>query len=330
MLENKDSILGYGMYILDEFEFESGKVLQDVVVEYTIVGTPKYDDDGNISNAIVYCHNFNGNYSSIDDEYQFTCEGGPFDKNDYCFISISSLGFPGSCSPSTTGLKHNFPEYTLKDRVNFKRQFLAEKLNMHHVHGITGTGSGGYEVYTWACEYPDEMDFIMVGNTSFKTNGYRYVISKAIDSIIESTDGFYDEIYSESLSRVMVSIYRLVYSNYFSKKIFQKMSNDEIDVLMDDFVDDGLFTDIYDFKYRNDCVLNYDIEDKLENIKVKVLVVISNENMYYIPKYDSFPIEKLVENSKVISYESQRDYAHNEDYSSVIDDISEFLDEFKN
>lgn len=329
MVIEEDSILGYGKYVLDEFEFESGKVLKDVVVEYTITGTPKFDSEGNISNAIVYCHHFNGNYSSINDEYQFTHEGGPFDKRNYCFISISSLGFPGSCSPSTTGLKHNFPKYTIKDRVNFKRQFLAEMLNMTHVHGITGKGAGGYEVYTWACEYPDEMDFIMVGNTSFKTNGYRYVISKAIDGIIESSDNFYDEIYNESLSHIMVSIYRLLYSNYFSKKILQSMSNDEIDVLMDDFVDEGLFTDIYDFKFRNDCVLDYDVEDKLENIKVKVLVVISNEDLYYIPEYDSFPLEKLVENSKVICYESQRDYAHDEDYSPVIDDIEEFLEEFR-
>lgn len=329
MVGDDDSILGYGEYRLEEFEFESGEVLQDVIVEYFITGTPKYDVDGNIVNAIVYCHNFSGNCSSIGDEYQFTNEGAPFDKNDYCFISISSLGFPNSCSPSTTGLKHNFPKYTIKDRVNFKRQFLDEKFNMTHVHGITGEGTGGYEVYTWACEYPDEMDFIMVGNTSFKTNGYRYVIAKAIDSIIDSSDGFYEEVYNESLSRVMVSVYRLLYSNYFSKKIFQGMSNDEIDVLMDEYVDEGLFTDLYDFKYRNDCVLDYNIEDKLENIKVKVLIVISNEDMYYIPEYDSFPIEKLAKQAKIISYESKRDYANNEDYSQVIDEIRDFLEEFK-
>lgn len=47
------------------------------------------------------------------------------------------------------------------------------------------------------------------------------------------------------------------------------MSNSEIDRLMDDFVDEGLFTDIYDFKFRNDCVLGYDVEDKLKDIKAK-------------------------------------------------------------
>lgn len=329
MFGNNDPILGYGIYILDEFKFEQGDVLENVEVEYYVTGTPKYDEEGNIVNVIVYCHNFNGNCSSIEDEFQFTRENAPFDKNDFCFISISSLGFSGSCSPSTTGLRQNFPNYTVKDRVNFKRQFLKEKFNLNHILGITGKGIGGYEIYTWACEYPEEMDFIAVGNTSFKTNGYRYVISKAIDSIIESSDAFYEDIYNESLSKMMVSIYRLLYSNYFSKKIFQTMSNDEIDVLMDDFVDEGLFTDIYDFKFRNDCVLEYNVENKLKNIQAKTLIVSSTDDIYYSPEYDAAPIEKLVKNSKIIFYESKKDHAGIENYSNVMDDLKEFLDVFK-
>ena len=41
----------------------------------------------------------------------------------------------------------------------------------------------------------------------------------------------------------------------------------------DDFVDEGLFVDIYDFKLRNDAVLEYDVEDKLHNIKAKSLIL---------------------------------------------------------
>ena len=47
-------------------------------------------------------------------------------------------------------------------------------------------GFGGYEAYTWACEYPDEMEFLIIGYSSFKTNGYCYIISKIIDAIILS------------------------------------------------------------------------------------------------------------------------------------------------
>ena len=41
---------------------------------------------------------------------------------------------------------------------------------------------------------------------------------------------------------------------------------------MDSFVDEGSIVDIYDFKYRNEATLDYDIEDKLSNIKAKTSV----------------------------------------------------------
>ncbi len=282
-----------------------------------------------MTNVILYCHRFNGSYSSLDDIFKLTAKGKPFDFDKYYFISITSLGFPNSCCPSTTDLKHNFPKYTMKDRVNFKRQFLKERFNIDNVYGIIGRGVDGYEAYTWACDYPDEMDFIICSGTAFKTNGYRYVVSKCMESIIDSSDDFYSDIYSDSLSRMIVSINKLLYSNYFSKQVFHNMTNDEIDVLMDDFVDDGLFVDIYDFKLRNDAVLEYDVEDKLKNIKAKALIVSSKNNMYYSPNFDVMPIEDLIENSKIILLEPSANYSTYEDYPMIEDELNNFLDSVK-
>ncbi len=324
-----ESFLGYGDYTFDEFKFENGDVLKDVKVEYTITGTPKYDDDGNMINAIVYCHNFNGSSSSINDLYQITADGAPFDKKEFCLICITALGFSESCSPSSTGLKYNFPHYSVLDVVNFNRQFLQEFLNINHVFGLAGAGLGGYEVYTWACEYPDEMDFIMVCDSSYKTNGYRYVITKAVDSIIQSSEGFYSETYDVSLSKTLVSVYRLLYSFYFSKRVFQEMSRNEIDVLMDDYVDEGLFTDIYDVKYANDIILNFDVEDKLCNIKAKALILGNKDDLYFSSKYDTVPVENLIDNSEIFLYNSHKRHDGYEDYSVVTEVFEEFLKEFK-
>lgn len=329
MVNVNETFEGYGKYVLESFEFESGRVLNDVVVEYLAKGTPKYDDDGNITNAIIYCHTHNGNYASLEEIYDLGHEGKPFDFNEYCFISITSLGFPDSCSPSTTNLKHNFPKYVIKDRVNFKRQFIKERFNLDRVCGVIGRGVGGYEVYTWACEYPDEMDFIIVSGSAYKTNGYRYVVSKCMESIMESSDDFYSDVYSDSLSRMMVSINRVLYSNYFSKRIFQKMSNDQIDVLMDEYVDEGLFIDIYDFKLRNDAILEYNLEDKLKNIKADALIISANNDMYYTPQFDLFPLEDLIENVKIMLVESSDEYPDFEEYPRIDEELSEFLNNVK-
>ena len=165
------------------------------------------------------------------------------------------------------------------------------------------------------------MDFIKVCDSSYKTNGYRYVVTKAVDSIIES--------YDVSLSKTLISVYRLLYSFYFSKRVFQEMSRDEIDVLMDDYVDQGLFTDIYDIKFANDIILNFDVEDKLCNIKAKALILGNEDDLYYSSKYDTLPLKNLIENSETFLYNSYRNHDGYEDYSVVAGSFEEFLKEFK-
>ena len=69
-------------------------------VEYFISGTPKYDDEGNIVNAIVFFHSYMGTCYSINEMYNMISQCGPFNKEEYLLISITALGVPESCSPS--------------------------------------------------------------------------------------------------------------------------------------------------------------------------------------------------------------------------------------
>lgn len=322
------SLLGYSKYVLDEFEFENGEVLRDVEVEYTTRGTPTYDENGNVTNAIIYCHRFNGNCLSIGDLSQLI--GPESELSDYNFfhISITSLGYSESCSPSTTSLKSDFPKYTIKDRVDFKRKFLADAFNITKVLGILGVGIGGYEAYTWGCEYPDEMEFLMIGNSSFQTNNYRYILSKSIESAILSSDAYMDGKYTENISKILSSINLLIYSQYFSKKAFQNFSREEIDILMDTFIDEGMAIDIYDLKYRNDAVLSYNVEDKLSKIRAKTWVTTTKDDIYYSPEFDAYPLKDKIENLIITSFDAE-DFAYKDDYSIFVDQFREFLEEFK-
>jgi len=329
ILQNGKLIIETNKYTLKQFNFENNVVLEDVEVEYIVKGTPEIDEDGNITNSIIICHKFDGNSYAIDEFYPLTQEGGPLDLNKYFIISITSLGTPESCSPSTTGLRHDFPEYNFIDKVNFKKQFLKEKFNIEKVLGIIGTGMGGYEVFTWACEYPDDMDFIIIINSSYKTNGYRYVVSKGINSVINSSDDFSQGVYNESLSRLMVSINQLMYSNYFSRKLFQQMSNDEIDYLMDEFNDENLNRDIYDFKYQNDAIINYNIEGQLSNIKAKTLIVYPTDDLYFSKEYDCLPLKDLIGDCKVVFFDlADNCYDGTIDYEKLVGVLHPFLNDY--
>ena len=157
---------------MDSFQFENGDVLEDVQVEYMTFGTPIYDEDNNIKNAVIYCHGSLGRYSSMKKIAPLVGKGDAFDESKYFFICLTALGSPNSCSPSTTGLKNKFPKYTILDVVNFQKQFLAEKFNITHLLGVIGVSMGGFVGLPLAIEYPD---FAENSGDFFQkcSNGYR-------------------------------------------------------------------------------------------------------------------------------------------------------------
>ncbi len=311
---------------MDSFEFESGRVLENVVVEYGTSGFPKYDDEGNIVNAVLYFPTLRGASSILAKYHDFIYSS---DKDNYFFIKITSLGTPNSCSPSSTGLKHEFPPYTIRDRVNFQRQFLAEKFKISKILGLIGEGIGGFEVYTWASEYPDEMEFFIILNSTYRTRSHRYVILKTAEAIIDSCDDFYSDIYSVSITKIIVALSRLRFVGQFSNSVFDSLSNDELDVLMEDYVDEGLFMDIHDFKSRNDCLLEYDVLDKLQSIKATSLIIGLGDSIFFNSQNDVLVLKDIIKNSKVVTFKDKEDFYDDDDYSEMGLEIVSFLKQFK-
>ena len=193
------------IHVMDSFEFEYGRVLENVEVEYRVFGTPKYDEDGFLTNAVLFFSTFNGIYSFLRESHKYIMSHGNFTDGFY-FIVISPLGTPGSCSPSSTGLNYEFPRYTYADGINFIRQFLAEKFKIRKILGLVGEGIGGYVVLSWACEFPDEMEFIFIVNSAAKVSGYRFIISKVLELIMDSTEDYYTDGYSISKTTLRISM----------------------------------------------------------------------------------------------------------------------------
>jgi homoserine O-acetyltransferase len=137
-------------------------------------------------------------------------------------------------------------------------------------------------------------------------------------------------MYSVSLSRTVVAINKLLFAGYFSKNVMESLSNDELDVLMEGYIDDGLFMDIYDFKLRNDCIAEYDLENQLCNIKAKTLVLGISGYLFFSPEVDALPLDDLIKDSEVHVLDSKtRNYYEKEDFSQLADKIFPFLDQFR-
>ena len=316
-------------HVMESFEFEYGRVLENVEVEYKTFGTPKYDEEGFITNAVLFFSTFNGIYSFLRESHKYIMDNGNF-TDEFYFIVISPLGIPGTCSPSSTGLNYEFPRYTLLDVVNFKRQFLADKFKIKKILGLVGEGIGSYIVLTWACEFPDDMEFIFLANSAAKVSGYRFIISKVLELIIDSIDDYYTDGYSVSKTKNMMAINALLFAHSSSKKIFNNLGNDEISAIFEDFNDECFFRDIYDLKFRNDCFLEYDVVEKLGNIKAKSFFVSTNDN-YFNYELDMLPFKDQVSNSIVLKQEDVKEkyYFEEKDYDPIGEEVIAFFKQFK-
>ncbi|WP_458455296.1 alpha/beta fold hydrolase [Methanobrevibacter sp.] len=313
---------------MDSFEFESGQVLKDVNVEYVTFGTPKYDENGSLKNVIVYNHGSLGNFLSMRKIFPLSYEGCPFDKDKFFFISISALGSPGSCSPSTTNLKNKFPKYSVRDVVNFQKQFLKEKFNISHILGIIGNSMGGFVALTQAIEYPDFADFLICGVSTYKVAGHDFILSRFVNEIIESDPDYAKGELTYSLIRTL-RIASLAEFNFgLSKESLRRMSNVELSAEFENFGNESIETDIYDLKYCNECCMNYDVENDLDKITSRVLIISCKQDPHFPPELDAIPMSEMIKNSELIIMDSDLGHLCFNELENISYELKDFLSDF--
>jgi homoserine O-acetyltransferase len=103
------------------------------------------------------------------------------------------------------------------------------------------------------------------------------------------------------------------------------MTNDEIDIYMEDFVENRLTFDVYDIKYRNDALMNYDVEDKLKKIKAKSLIFRSKQDLYFSIEHDLLPLKELIKDCEIVLYESDEQDFEYQNPAIVKNEIMLFL-----
>lgn len=316
-------------YVLDEFKFENGEVLENQKVEYITLGTPQYDDEGFITNAVIYFHGTSGNYGSIRRISEELGENRAFDTDKLFFISLSTLGTPGSCSPSTSNMGRNFPEYTIADMVNFNKQFIMECLNVKHLRGVIGNSMGGFEAVMWACMYPDDMDFLISLVSSYKVGGQNYVLSKLMYDVIVSDPNFECDENIDELKRSLIISSKAMYSFGLSRQFYMDQPVEDIAKYMDEFAYEDAQEDVFDAFYRCVASMNYDLTDCVENIKVKTLIIGIYEDQYFPPEFDAIPMHAKIKDSRLICYNSYLGHVGSSELSKIHNELEDFMSEFK-
>lgn len=107
------------------------------------------------------------------------------------------------------------------------------------------------------------------------------------------------------------------------------MTNEEIGLAMAEFAEESLEEDPNDLIYMNNSSLDYDLTDQLENITAKVLIIAINQDQYFPPNLDAIPMSKMINDNKLLIFDSCMGHVGSNELFKVKDDLEEFIKEFR-
>jgi homoserine O-acetyltransferase len=289
---------------LGEFEFEGGGKVPNLRMSYVTHGTLNAAKD----NAILFQHGFAANHHLFD---HMIGPGRPLDTDKYFIICPDSLGatqttFEHSSSPTSSGLKMNFPFYNERDIVTSQYRLLTEALGLRRLLAVTGISSGGRQTVQFAASYPDFMDgiFPIVGGTPFTAQGP--LIGSQVQSIIQTCKGWNDGNYDQNpqacaataLSELLPYFYTRDWweQNVDTPEAYTRWRNAWGAYYLD-------IQDARDLYYRNIASgrgwigntpgFNNDLNAVLGSIKAKTLFILSPQDLFLPPQHVDGFIESI-------------------------------------
>lgn len=152
-----------GDYVARDFKFRSGETMAELRLHYTTLGSPKWDGDGRVTNAVMILHGTGGSGQQFF-RPQFAdvlfAKGGLLDPAKYYIILPDGIGHGKSSKPSD-GLRMAFPRYDYDDMVAAQHVLLTKGLGVDRLRLIMGTSMGCMHAFVWGETHPDFVKAMM-------------------------------------------------------------------------------------------------------------------------------------------------------------------------
>ncbi|MDD3982185.1 MAG: alpha/beta fold hydrolase [Spirochaetales bacterium] len=318
-------------YKVKDFRLVSGEVLPEMVVEYVTLGRPARNAQGEIDNAVLWCHGWSGSYLQGPTLYgKAFGPGRPLDPEHYYIICPSALGSPGSSSPSTSGLGPDFPTYTIIDMVEAQRMLLTKHLGISHLRGVAGGSMGGHQTLQWICDYPDFMDWAIPIATGPSTTGRVVGIWGLMSETIKADPAYRSGHYTEQPKDALRRAFMGTYLWYFAPAYYQTQFRNP-EAVMKGLEDAGMGNagaDANDVIWRNSAMISFNVENKLHQVKAKTLVVGVNDDALYPPAEEFYRVAMGIPGAKLFAYDSILGHIGNSrDLDKATDVMKAFIDQ---
>jgi homoserine O-acetyltransferase len=279
-----------GDYVARDFHFKSGETLPELRLHYATFGTPAYDANGGVTNAVLLLHGTTGSGVQFLAPQVAGVLFGPgqlLDVSRYYIILLDNIGHGKSSKPSD-GLHTHFPQYDYDDMVALQHELLVKGLNVNHLRLILGTSMGCMHAFVWGETSPDFMDALMPlacqpVEIAGRNRLWRKMVMDAIRNDPEWKGGEY-----VAQPKVAMAIAAEMFQ-IAAGSALQMQENyptrDKTDAASDNFV--KLFIashDANDFLYAVNASRNYDPSAQLEKITVPVMFVNSADDFINPPE----------------------------------------------
>ena len=204
------------------FELESGEVLPEIEIAYTVFGNlnPK------TSKVIWIVHALTANADPSEWWNGIVGEGKLFNPEEYCIISTNNLGSCyGTTGPSSINPKTNsnygdtFPLITIRDLVK-ANQLLANHLEIEKIFLLTGGSMGGQVSLEWAIMNPGYIEHLVPIATNARHSAWGIAFNEAQRMAMKSNE------YGLEAAR---AIALLSYRGYDTYEVSQTDNNDVVD-----------------------------------------------------------------------------------------------------
>lgn len=277
-------------YVIKDFKFESGEVLPELNLHYTVIGQPVKDKNGRIKNAVLIMHGTTGSGKQfLSDQFagHLFNPGQLLDATRYYIILPDAIGHGKSSKPSD-GLHMKFPKYTYNDMVLADYLLLTEHLGVNHLRLVMGTSMGGMHTWVWGYTYPDFMDALMpLASLPVEIAGRNRMLRKmAIDLIEMDPEWKGGEYASEpkvGLTGAISSLIFMVSSPLqWQNKVPTRAKADSMLAAMENRYFSSL--DANDMIYQLDASRNYNPSPNLYKIKAPLFAVNSADDQVNPPE----------------------------------------------
>ncbi|WP_188657742.1 alpha/beta fold hydrolase [Sphingomonas metalli] len=150
-------------YVIRDFRFRSGETLPELRLNYTRLGTPHRNAQGEIDNAVMILHGTGGTgrqFLAPQFADALFGPGQPLDLKRYWIILPDNIGHGKSSKPSD-GLHMRFPAYDYDDMVEAQYRLLRDGLGIRRMRLVMGTSMGCMHGFVWGETHPEFLRALM-------------------------------------------------------------------------------------------------------------------------------------------------------------------------